>query len=271
MPYVYSRGVRLCYDRIGEGQPLVLLHGASQDSTSWRFNWDEFGRYYDVIALDNPGHGKSAVPPSGPVESVDEFADYAWGMIEALGLERPIIMGHSLSAAVALRLAVRYGSQLTGVVAVDGAARTKNATHYRPGLLDYVAINPMAWIETTFLSVLGRATPIARKREMARDARRAIPEVSVADLVAYTSCDFLDELSSIVCPVVTVVGEDDWSCTPELAAESHEKITSRKAFHCFEGVGHIPHTEQPEVFNETLLRLMASTFGTGSQANGGQS
>lgn len=269
MPYITIREVRLCYDRNGDGPPLVLLHGASQDSTSWRYNWGAFGKHYDVISLDNPGHGKSAVPPSGPIESIDDFADYAWGLIQSLGLDRPVIMGHSLSAAVALRLGVLHGDQLAGIVNVDGSARTKNATHYRRGVIDQVAINPMAWIETTFLSVLGRTTPIERKREMARDARRVIPEVSVADLVAYTNCDFLDELESIKCPVITVVGEDDWSCSPELAKESHDRISSKKAYHCFMGVGHIPHTEQPEVFNRIVLDLMESTFGSHtSQADG---
>ena len=261
MPYANIRGVRLCYDRFGSGQPILMLHGASQDSTSWRYQWEPFAEHFDVISLDNPGHGKSQVPPTGPVTSVDDFAEYVWGLIQELGLERPIVMGHSLSAAVALRLAVLHGSELTGVINVDGSARTQNNTHYRPGLLDDVSINPMEWIETTFLSVLGRSTPIDRKREMARDARRVIPEVMVSDLVAYTTCDFLDELPGIVCPVITVVGEDDWSCSPELAFESHDAVTSPKAYHRFDTVGHIPHTEQPEVFNSVVLDLIASTFG----------
>lgn len=257
MPYLDVNGVRIAYDRQGSGRSMLCVHGASQDSTSWRFNVEYFSRYFDVIAMDNPGHGKSALPPGGPLRSIPELASYAWGLIEGLGLDRPIVMGHSLGGAIVLRLGVENPDKIGAVVDVDGAARTAaGVTNYREGVLDLVRINPTDWLETTFLSVLGRTTPMDRKREMASDARRVIPEVALADLYAYTSCSFVDELPKITAPVIAVVGEDDWSCSPELTYESYAAVAAPKSYHMFPGIGHIPHTEQPEEFNSVVHQLL---------------
>jgi pimeloyl-ACP methyl ester carboxylesterase len=257
MPYVDVNGLQLAFDREGSGQPLIMVHGASQDSRSWRFNIPEFARHFDVIAVDLPGHGKSDLPVTGPIRSIPVFAEYVWGLVGALGLSAPIIMGHSLAGAIVLRIAVDHGDMVRAVVNVDGAAQTdKTATRLGVGVLDLVALNSTDYLETIIVSVLGRSTPIAHKRSIAMDARRTIPEVAVSDLHAYSSCDFLDELNKVTIPVIGVVGEDDWSCSPEQTRRSTNAVSGPSSFHMFETVGHIPHTEQPEVFNRVVLTLL---------------
>lgn len=257
MPYATVNGLRTYFDREGAGRPMVMVHGASQDSTSWRYNLPFFAQSYDVLAVDLPGHGKSEIPAEGPVRSVMTYADHVWGLVQELGLRKPIIVGHSLAGAIALRIGVDHSPEIAAVVDVDGAAFTvAQATHYRTGMLDLVSINPTDWLETMFLSVLGRATPLERKKAMASDARRVAPEVALGDLYAYTGCDFIDELPSISVPVFVLVGEDDWSCTPELARQTYERITAPKEYLMWETVGHIPHTEQPDVFNDSLMELL---------------
>ncbi len=257
MSYVDVDGLQIAYDREGSGPPLIMVHGASQDSRSWRFNVPHFARWYDVVAIDLPGHGKSDLPESGPVSSIPDFARIVWGVTESLGLDRPILMGHSLAGGIVLRLGVDKGAAVRGIVNVDGAARTnKTATKLGKGALDLVERNPTDYLQTMILSVLGRSTPAAHKRAMAMDARRTIPEVALNDLRAYTSCDFLDELSDITVPVIGVVGEDDWSCSPAQTRESTEAVGGPSSFHQFDTVGHIPHTEQPEVFNEVVVVLL---------------
>jgi len=257
MPYATVNGLRTYFDREGSGRPMVMVHGASQDSTSWRYNVPYFASDYDVLAVDLPGHGKSEIPADGPVRSVRPYADHIWGLIRELDLRDPIVVGHSLAGAIALRIAVDHSADIAAVVDVDGAAFTvAQATHYREGMLDLVSINPTDWLETMFLSVLGRTTPLARKKVMASDARRVAPEVALGDLYAYTGCDFIDELDKITAPVFVLVGEDDWSCTPELAQQTYDRITAPKEYKMWETVGHIPHTEQPDVFNSTLSDLL---------------
>lgn len=257
MPYVNVDGLQIAYDREGAGPPLVMVHGASQDSRSWRFNIPHFARWFDVVAIDLPGHGKSDLPAGGPCSSIVEFASIVWGVVEALELEHPILMGHSLAGGIVLRLGVDKGSVVRGIVNVDGSARTnKTATKLGKGSLDVIERNPTDYLQTMFLSVLGRSTPPEHKRAMAMDARRTIPEVALNDLRAYTSCNFLDELPTITVPVIGVVGEDDWSCSPAQTRESTEAVGGPFSFHQFDTVGHIPHTEQPDVFNEVVTALL---------------
>jgi pimeloyl-ACP methyl ester carboxylesterase len=257
MPYITVDETRLAYDQSGAGVPLIMIHGAAQDSTSWRYNTASFSQRFEVFAIDLPGHGKSALPRSGPITDVRDYARAVHGLIEALGLDRPVVMGHSLSGSVVLRLALDHPEAVRAVVNVDGAARTANAaTNYRAGVIDLVDINPTDWLQTTFLSLTGRDTPVERKREISVDARRIIPEVGVGDVRAYTSSDFLDELGSLQCPVVSIVGEDDWSCSPALVRETHELITAPTQYHVLERVGHFPHTERPELFDAEVDRML---------------
>jgi pimeloyl-ACP methyl ester carboxylesterase len=98
-------------------RPLVLLHGLTFDRRMWHPVLDELvavdpGRR--VVSLDLPGHGQSAPSPSYDLERV---ADAVRGAVDAAGLERPVMVGHSIGAFVASIYAALYPT--TGVVAVD--------------------------------------------------------------------------------------------------------------------------------------------------------
>lgn len=100
-------GARLHYVRTGEGQkpPLVLAHGFSDDSLCWLQTAVDLETSYDIIMPDARGHGCSArVQPGQPVDMAADLA----GIIQALGLERPIVGGHSMGAMTAFQMGVRY-------------------------------------------------------------------------------------------------------------------------------------------------------------------
>ena len=122
-----------------------------------------------------------------------------------------------------------------------------------------LAINPADWLETTFYSVLGRTTPLARQKEMAFDSGRCSPYVQHSDLIAYTSYSFGNQMHKIKCPVHYIMGEDDWSTTPAMAIETSKMLAAEGVVTEVDvllGVGHIPHWEQPEVFNALLEKVL---------------
>ena len=59
MAFCHINGKRIFYESTGEGPPIVLIHGAGQDTTSWRYNIPYFENSHRVVAVDLPGHGKS--------------------------------------------------------------------------------------------------------------------------------------------------------------------------------------------------------------------
>ena len=100
-------GVSLHYCRTGESgkQPLVLGHGFSDSSLCWLQTALDLEDSYDIIMPDARGHGLSARMKPG--EHVDMCTDLA-GIIQALGLQRPIVGGHSMGAVVAFQLGLHY-------------------------------------------------------------------------------------------------------------------------------------------------------------------
>ncbi len=110
--------VRLHYYRTGHGEkpPLVLVHGFSDSGPCWARVARDLEAEYDVVMPDMRGHGKSERLRPGDV--VDMGADLA-GLIEGLGLERPIVCGHSMGAMATFELAVRFPEIPRAVVLED--------------------------------------------------------------------------------------------------------------------------------------------------------
>jgi pimeloyl-ACP methyl ester carboxylesterase len=262
VPYTYLDGLRLYYEEEGSGRPLLLIHGASQDTLSWHDNIGHLAKKYRVLAIDLPGHGKSALVARRPTTDTAEFADCIGRFIAARDLRDVILVGHSMGAGISIMTAIAHPDRIKGVVSVCGGAAFRGPTGvtYQPHMLQNSQIHATDWLETIFHSVLGRTTPLERRREMAFDATRCSPYVAYADLLTYSSLNLYEWLHRIHTPVFYIVGEDDWSTTPEMARRTSEQLARlgvRTEFNELKGIGHIPHWEQPEAFNAVLDGVLA--------------
>jgi N-formylmaleamate deformylase len=134
-------GVRLHYYRTGHGdkRPLVLVHGFSDNGLCWTSTARDLEAGYDVIMPDMRAHGFSARVRPG--EKVDMVADLA-GLIRALGLEHPIVGGHSMGAMVTYRLGVRFPELASALVLEDPPWWLSRPVQTLPS--DQLADNPMA-------------------------------------------------------------------------------------------------------------------------------
>ncbi len=118
--YVMANGIRLHYWRTGgDKPPLVMAHGSSDDGLCWTNLAKEFQDRYDIIMFDARGHGLSDPPtPSDPADvQVEDLA----GLITALKLEKPILMGHSMGSASVAHFAAKYPDVPRAVVLEDPA------------------------------------------------------------------------------------------------------------------------------------------------------
>lgn len=105
--FVKANGIRLHYRRTGgDKPPLLLAHGLTDDSMCWIRAAQVLEQDYDLIMLDARGHGRSDAPESG-YSPQDHAADLA-GFIEALSLDKPILLAQSMSASSAAVLAGEY-------------------------------------------------------------------------------------------------------------------------------------------------------------------
>lgn len=104
---------RLTYEIRGDGTPVVLLHGLTFDRTTWRPITERLANEVQTIAIDLPAHGES--PP--PAVRLDELAQRIHDLLASLGIDRPVVVGHSIGGSLAFLYAGHFPAR--GVVCID--------------------------------------------------------------------------------------------------------------------------------------------------------
>jgi len=113
-----SDGVRVAYDIRGQGDTaMVFVHCWACDRTFWREQLDAFADEYKVVSLDLPGHGASGADREA--WSIAGLGGDVLAVVEALGLESVILVGHSMGGPVALEAARLMPERVRGVVCAD--------------------------------------------------------------------------------------------------------------------------------------------------------
>ena len=110
-------GVRLHYLIVGEGDPVVLLHGYAQTSHMWRPLMTELARTHTVIAPDLRGIGQSSIPADGYTKAV--MAQDIHSLVHSLGSPRIRLVGHDIGLMVAYAYAAQYPSEVDRIVLMD--------------------------------------------------------------------------------------------------------------------------------------------------------
>ena len=117
---IATNGIQLYYTRTGgDKPPLVLAHGFSDDGLCWMPVAQQLERDYDVIMVDARGHGRSDAPDGG--YHAQTMATDLAGVITALGLNKPVVMGHSMGGATTMALAGLY-PEIPGAIIIEDAA-----------------------------------------------------------------------------------------------------------------------------------------------------
>src|SRR4029077_9624339 len=119
--FVTVDGVRLHYIERGEGPPVVLLHGnvVTADDFNTSEVFDLIAKRHRVIAFDRPGFGYSD-RPHGSAWSAGTQANLLRNALDVLDIKRPVVLGHSWGAAVALALALHHTDDVRGLVLLSG-------------------------------------------------------------------------------------------------------------------------------------------------------
>jgi pimeloyl-ACP methyl ester carboxylesterase len=121
MPKVQlSSGLRVHYQRVGEGPDVVMVHGITGNLAVWHLQIvPALSEQVRILTYDLRGHGYSDTPPSG--YSADAMAGDLLELLDALGIERPVVIGHSYGADIALYFAARNPDRVREVIAIEAA------------------------------------------------------------------------------------------------------------------------------------------------------
>lgn len=102
------------YIRKGKGKPLILVHGVFSSSCVWRKNIDKLARCFDVIAVDLKGYGYSDKPADGKY-SREDIRQFVLDFMEALKVDRAILVGHSWGGGIAVDLALHHPERIDSI------------------------------------------------------------------------------------------------------------------------------------------------------------
>ena len=118
MPTIQTNGIETYYERRGEGPPIVFVHAAMLDHSMWEPQVERFAGTHETVVYDLRGHGRTGGSAISAY-SADLWAEDLHALIEGLGIERPVVCGHSLGGMVAQVYATKYPEGLSGLVLAD--------------------------------------------------------------------------------------------------------------------------------------------------------
>ncbi len=259
METVEVDGLRIGYVRSGAGVPLVLLHGYVGDAaTTWQRQIAEFDNEFDVVAWDAPGAGRSSDPPEA--FGMDGYADCLAGFIEALGLERPHVVGLSFGGALALALFRRHGSIPASLVVASGYAGwlgslpADDANRRLAQARALAELSPddlvAALLPTMFSARVPRETV-----EQFGDSMREVHPAGFRAMAAASAENVRDVLPMVTVPTLLIYGDTDVRAPLSVAEDLHQAIAGSTLV-VLPDTGHVCNIEAPEQFNAALRTFL---------------
>jgi len=257
-----QRAAAIAYERSGDGPPLLLIHGLGATRHIWRPQIARVSRERDVIALDMPGFGDSAVLDEVPTPWA--MAAAIGRMCGEIGVERPHVAGNSLGGWVALEIAKAGGAASVCLISPAGlwrsplGPRSVDSRRWARGLrpLLTAAVRNRGVREAMLRTTVGRPenVPVEDARDMI-DAWITAPGYDAAnDEMRRYVCEDLDR---VTVPTTIAWGELDRLVGPP----KPERRPPGSRFVKLEGCGHTPNWDAPELISELLLETSADGAG----------
>ncbi len=229
---------------------LVFVHGSGCDHTLWKNQYERLQGNYNIVALDLPGHGQSEGKGE---EEVGLYVEWVKKIAEGLGLQRPVLVGHSLGAAISLTFAVTYGAMLSGIVPVGGGVRMPvNAL-----ILDGIRNEP-----ASTLALIAKLSVTKKNREkflpsVTEAVSKAGPNVVYGDFLSCDRLDITEEITGIDVPTLLICGDDDKMTPPPFSEFMKDHIAGAELA-LIEDSGHFVMWENVESFNGMLKNFVDS-------------
>lgn len=274
----YVNGVELYYKILGQGEPVMILHGGpGLDHTYLLPQMAQLARDYQLIFYDQRATGRSSGNPDAASITIDNFVEDLEGLRQTLNLDKMNLMGHSWGGLLAMFYAIRYPNNLNSLILVGSAGAS---WEFRPAFssnlqrrmteTDRLTLHALEVSEgfrkrtpetmNAFFKALFR--PYFHDRRLSDQLTIQLNERTAKNNLAVNSLmwsqlgnyDIHAELSTLDLPTLIIHGDSD-PVPIEFARQIHESIADSE-FILLENSGHFPYIEQPEAFFGSVRRFL---------------
>lgn len=251
---------------------MLFAHGFGCDQSMWRFVAPEFEQDHQVILFDHMGSGDSdtSAYQRSKYSSLHGYADDIVEIARSLDLEDSILVGHSVSAMIAL-LAAKKAPELFArlILVVPSACYINHPPHYTggfsredlEGLLDLMQKNYLGWASFLAPVIMKNEDRPELAQELEQSFCRANPEIAQQFAEVTFLSDHRDDIQGIATPSLILQCEDDAVAPPSAIEYVHSQLET-SVLRKMKATGHCPHVSHP---SETIaaIRSYLSAGGAG--------
>ena len=251
---VEADGLRIAYERVGEGPPLVVVHGAAEDSRIWQPQLAALADEFTVVAWDEPGAGRSCDLPEGL--TLEGFADGLAALIESLRLGPAHVAGMSSGGTVVLELYRRHPGLVATLIMIDTYAGWKGSlpageVEARVVGARRMLAAPPGNFDQTLAGLSAGDPPADFVRLLAAIAADVRPATLRQELAIMAETDLSDLLPHVAVPTLLLWGDSDARSPLTVARQFEEAIPDTKLV-VIQEAGHMSNLEQPQQVNAAV-------------------
>ncbi len=252
--YFYSDGWKIRYVDVGNGEPVILIHGLGECIESWKFQIPELSKYFRVVALDLRGFGKSEIPDE---IDIGDFVMDVKNLMDHLDLKKANLIGFSMGGVICLAFYEKYPRHVNSMVLAD------TISHLPPTLLKKTLETRLKILNESgmdkiseYIADISFHTGNPELVEFFKDMiRRNDKEYYTKVTVAFLNSDYRHVLPKIKVPTLVLVGEYDVTTPPRLTEYLVNKIP-KSTLRIIDNSAHLTKMENPHEFNKYVLEFL---------------
>jgi len=263
---IQANGINVSYLEEGTSTslPLIFIHGFPFNKEMWSTQLTALSSSYRCIAYDVRGHGDSE---AGAAQfSIPQFADDLFSFMDALKIDKAIIVGLSMGGYIALHAIEKNAARIAGLLLCDTqcAADTQEGRDKRKKTISFIQKNGLEVYSEESLKNLFAPASFQSKKEEVLFIKNTIldtkPENICLTLQALADRkETCTTLKNIEVPVLILVGKEDKITPPEAAEKMHREIIGAE-IGIIDGAGHLSNLENSEGFNERMKSFLSKNF-----------
>ncbi|MGA8048429.1 MAG: alpha/beta hydrolase [Dermatophilaceae bacterium] len=254
MEFVECSGLKVAYERVGVGPPLVLAHGAGEDGRIWQPQMAGLADEFTVVAWDEPGAGRSSDLPEG--FALAGFADALATVIDTLADGPAHVAGLSWGGTVVLELYRRHPERVATLIMIDTYAGWKGSlpaseVEARVESARQMLSAPPERFDPTLPGLFAAEPPAAYLKLLTDVAAGVRPRTMARQLDIMAQTDLSPLLPRISVPTLLIWGRHDVRSPLNVARQFEQAIPDAHLV-VIDDAGHLSHLEQPEHVNKAI-------------------